>query len=391
MSKKIKLILVIIILLVLVFGILFLCNIYRVRHAKILVDTIDNVEVHSEIKLSDLIKSINGKLITDKAVKTDKIGEKKIKFKYINDDNIKVFYSFKINVVDTTAPVISEINTINVLKGSADNIIQRVFCADNFDKSPSCTIDGNYDLNEVGSYNVLFKAVDSANNVATRAITINVLEKADLKKEETVTYYDDIYSKFKNKNTAVGLDLSYYQGDIDYDKIKDKVDFVFLRIGYGKNRDNKYVLDSNFKEYIINFNKLKIPVGVYFFSYDENIKDAKESAKFVLKNIKKYKIDLPIVYDWENFKAFADYNMSLHDLNMMAKTFMNRVQKRGYKTMLYSSKNYLKYAWDDDYTVWLAHYNENSDYSHLYKMWQICDDGKIDGITSSVDIDIMYK
>ena len=74
MSKRIKLILSLFILLTLVFGVLFLCNVYRVRHAKVLVDTVDNVEVYSDVRLSDLITSINGKLIVDKVVKTDKIG-----------------------------------------------------------------------------------------------------------------------------------------------------------------------------------------------------------------------------------------------------------------------------------------------------------------------------
>jgi GH25 family lysozyme M1 (1,4-beta-N-acetylmuramidase) len=44
--------------------------------------------------------------------------------------------------------------------------------------------------------------------------------------------------------------------------------------------------------------------------------------------------------------------------------------------------------------TWLAHYTYNlakSNYEHEYKMWQLCSDGKIDGIQDYVDIDIYYK
>lgn len=371
----------------------FLHNDNKIRHAKINVEIIDNmnIEVYSKVYLSDLIKNINGKLLKDNIINTDKLGRHKVKFKYINDDNIKVSYSFKVNVVDTTSPTLSEIKSIDVYKGTQDNIVDEIFCADNYDKSPICNIEGDYNLNETGSYDVLFKAVDSSNNITSKDLTINVIEKPILKKETTVTNYDDIYNRFKNENTLVGIDISYHQGNVDYEKLKEKIDFVFLRVGYGKNRENKYVLDDMFKKHIKMFNKLKIPVGIYFFSYDESIKDAKESALWVLKQIKKYKIEYPIVYDWENWHDFKSYNLSLYDLNSLANIFIKKIEDKGYNGMLYSSKNYLKYAWYDNYNVWIAHYNENENYKDKYKLWQICDDGKIDGINSSVDIDIMFK
>ena len=59
--------------------------------------------------------------------------------------------------------------------------------------------------------------------------------------------------------------------------------------------------------------------------------------------------------------------------------------------MLYSSKYYLETIWDaKDYTNWLAYYTKNNDYQGDYAMWQVCSDGKIDGIDGYVDIDVMY-
>ena len=76
----------------------------------------------------------------------------------------------------------------------------------------------------------------------------------------------------------------------------------------------------------------------------------------------------------------------------MAEEFLNTVKKSGYDGMLYSSKSYLESIWlETDYDKWLAHYTKQTDYDGKYKMWQLCSNGKVDGIDGNVDIDIMYE
>jgi len=374
---------------------LFLYNDYRFKHAKIEVKTIENlnIEVYSEVKLKDLIKSINGKLIKNKTINTKKIGKQTIKFEYINDENIKVPYSFDINIIDTVAPILSDVKTLTLTKGFDGKLENKIFCADNYDDNPKCEIIGDYNLEKVGTYNVTYKATDSSNNITSIPLTLNVIEKIDNKKiEPTTTNFEDIKAKYKKENTKIGIDVSYHQGDIDYQKVKAAgVEFAFLRIGYGYDKEGKTVLDSNFIKNIKGFNEVGIPVGIYFFSYAENDKEAKKQANWILKKIKKYKVELPIVFDWENWSNWRDYNLSLYHLNSLAKTFIKEVENKGYQGMLYSSKNYLQYAWEDNYKVWVAHYNENANYENIYNLWQICDDGKINGIDKTVDIDIMYN
>ena len=41
--------------------------------------------------------------------------------------------------------------------------------------------------------------------------------------------------------------------------------------------------------------------------------------------------------------------------------------------------------------IWLAHYTKETDYDKKYVMWQLCENGIIDGIKDPVDIDIMYE
>ena len=395
MKKYRKMVLIVLVFIVLVVFFLLCYNDYRIKHAKIEVETIDNldVEVYSDIHIKDLIKSINGKIINNKKINTNKLGVKNIKFKYVNDENIKVKYSFNINIKDTTPPVISDTDSINVIKSYSGDVVNRIFCADNFDSNPICKIEGDYDINKVGTYNTTFKAIDSSNNISSHELKINVIEPNNSVSEQTTTKYNDIYNKFKKKNTKIGIDVSYYQKDIDFKKLKeDNVEFAIIRVGYGYNKEGKNVIDKNFITNIKGFNDVGIPVGVYYFSYAEDVKEAKKQARWVLKQIKDYKVDLPVVFDWENWNNYKDYRLSLHDLNMIANSFINEVENKGYKGMLYSSKNYLKYAWyKQNYNIWVAHYNEDNNYENEYMMWQVCDDGVIDGINTMIDIDILYN
>ena len=61
--------------------------------------------------------------------------------------------------------------------------------------------------------------------------------------------------------------------------------------------------------------------------------------------------------------------------------------------MNYSSKYYLENIWfKSNSPIWLAHYTEQTNYEGEYKVWQLCNDGKVEGIDDNlVDIDIMYK
>ena len=72
--------------------------------------------------------------------------------------------------------------------------------------------------------------------------------------------------------------------------------------------------------------------------------------------------------------------------------FINYFKSKGYKGLLYGSKNYLEQIWlDTDYPIWLAHYAKSTSYNGNYHYWQICSNGRVDGINADVDIDIRYK
>ena len=72
---------------------------------------------------------------------------------------------------------------------------------------------------------------------------------------------------------------------------------------------------------------------------------------------------------------------------------MSTVKNAGYEGMLYSSKFYLENIWTNklNFPIWLAHYTSKTSYNGNYKIWQMCNNGQIDGINGDVDIDIMYN
>lgn len=369
----------------------------EIKNALVKVVLKDNLEADfaDTLRVSSFIESINGKIVDDYYLNTDSLGKKKIDFEYINDDGIKIKYNYEINVVDREAPLIWLGKSYNVTRGSEDNLIDKIMCGDNYDNNPECVIEGDYNLDNVGSYNLVFKATDSSGNVSKKKFTLNVNEASSKKGSNgvnSVTEFSDVIKDYKNDNTQIGIDVSKWQGDIDFSKLKSAgVEFVIIRIGSSTGINGENFIDSKFIQNIKNANSVGIPVGVYFYSYANSVDRANSDAKWIIENIKDYKVELPIAFDWENWGSFNTYELSFFGLTNMAKRFMDTVKASGYDAMLYSSKTYLENIWMSvDYPVWLAHYTKNTNYAGDYSYWQICSNGRVDGINGDVDIDIRY-
>lgn len=397
-NKKLILIISIVVgIILLSVGGFLLYKYIEIKNAVVKVVLKDNLEADfaDTLRVSSFIESINGKIVDDYYLNTDSLGKKKIDFEYINDDGIKIKYNYEINVVDREAPLIWLGKSYNVTRGSEDNLIDKIMCGDNYDNNPECVIEGDYNLDNVGSYNLVFKATDSSGNVSKKKFILNVNEASSKKESngvKSVTEFSDVIKNYKNDNTQIGIDVSKWQGDIDFSKLKSAgVEFVIIRIGSSTGINGENFIDSKFIQNIKNANSVGIPVGVYFYSYANSVDRAISDAKWIIENIKDYKVELPIAFDWENWGSFNTYELSFFGLTNMAKRFMDTVKASGYDAMLYSSKTYLENIWMSvDYPVWLAHYTKNTNYAGDYSYWQICSNGRVDGINGDVDIDIRY-
>lgn len=392
--KKRKLLIGVLAVLILIAGYL-LYQYIRVKTAKVEIVLSDNLQakVYDSARVSSFIESINGKIIDDKKIDTKKVGKKKIEFEFINEQNIKLKQSFEIEVVDDEAPLVWLGKSYNVALGSKDNLLDKILCGDNYDAKPKCEIIGTYDLNEAGAYDLVFKASDSSGNETIKKFTLNVNKNSSVSQNidnESYVLFSDIKNNYKNSNTQIGIDISKWQGDVDFKSLKEAgVEFVFLRVGTSINREN--IVDQKFLENIKKAEEVDMPVGVYYYSYANSESMARSDALWVVNMLQNKNITLPVVFDWENWNTFNEFNLSFFGLSDVAKAFLDTVHEHGYDGLLYSSKTYLENIWlDIGYPVWLAHYTANTNYNKDYEYWQITSNGKVDGINGSVDIDIRY-
>lgn len=402
MNKKIFIGFIIVGLIMIIIGSFFIYRDYkekeRIRNAIIKVELIDDLEIEfgQKISLSDLIKSINGSLCEDCVINTNVLGQKNIKFYFINEENIKVPYEFTIKIVDKIPPLVWLNSTYSVTVGYNGNLLEKIMCGDNLDDNPLKEIIGEYDFNKPGTYPLIYKATDKSGNVTLKKFDLIVKNKSNGSNNSSSVkkiLFSEIYKKYKTSNTKIGIDVSKWQGDIDYQKVKDEgVEFVFIKVGGTNSINGEYYVDPKFERNINGFLEVGIPVGIYFYSYANSLFKARDDANWVIEKIKDYNVTLPIAYDWENWSSFNKFNMSFYNLSNSAKTFIDTINKSGYSGILYSSKTYLEKVWQvENYPVWLAHYTSKTNYQGKYDYWQMTSSCKIDGITSNtVDVNIMY-
>lgn len=363
----------------------------------------NNFNVYSKVQLKDIIDDENIELLNgDDYVDTDTLGEKKFTLKYLHDGK-KYKKVLNYTITDNDKPILINVpSTQTVTLNSEVNPCDKAVFADNYDKKPTCNIEGEYDTKQVGTYNLTYIISDSSNNTVSKKLTFNVIVPSNnttTTKKPTTTdtkrkKISEAIEQYKNDNTMIGIDVSRYQENIDFEKVKNSgVEFVMIRIGVQSGAKKDVSIDSYYLENIKKAKEAGLLVGVYLYSTAISPEIAKEQAKWVIKTLDGVKLDFPIAFDWENWQYFREYEISLYDLSKSYLSFAEEIEKNGYKAMLYGSKYYLENMWLDkgNYPVWLAHYTDKTNYSGDHIMWQYSAIGEVDGINNAVDLDVYYK
>lgn len=185
-----------------------------------------------------------------------------------------------------------------------------------------------------------------------------------------------------------GIDVSVWQGVIDWKKVKESgVKFAIIRSSVGDRVDT--MLDYNITE----ASKAGINVGVYHYCYAMTPEEAREEARFFIETIKPYEINYPVMFDFEDNMQIK---LGKEALTEIAEVFLSEVRNAGYYPMIYSYKNWLENLLDMDrlsgYEVAVAEWNVPlTTYGGSYGIWQYTSKGKISGIEGDVDLDICYK
>lgn len=198
------------------------------------------------------------------------------------------------------------------------------------------------------------------------------------------------------KTGAVGIDVSKYQGTVDWEKVKaDGIDFAILRLGYRGYGTGKLMLDEQFEENIQNALKVGMKVGVYFFSQAVSEEEAREETQMVIDNLKDYSITYPVVLDIEDVpEASRTSEMTVEETTDMAIAFCETVRDAGYTPMLYANTKWFLARLDlsrlTDCQKWLAQYYTTPFFPYELQMWQYTGSGKVDGITGNVDLNVCF-
>lgn len=190
-----------------------------------------------------------------------------------------------------------------------------------------------------------------------------------------------------------GIDVSHFQGNIDWNKVKGNIDFAILRLGWIGNNNN-HTLDTKFETYYNACKSTGIPIGIYVYNYCNSEDTVKSGAEWTVNQLKDKGIDLPIYIDMEDRSI---ENLGKDKLTSICIAFNTVIENAGYWAGVYANLNwYTNYLNKDTikarYTTWVAHYGISQDrYVGQYDMLQYSDTGKISGISGNVDMDIMYR
>ncbi|WP_051604840.1 glycoside hydrolase family 25 protein [Lachnobacterium bovis] len=236
--------------------------------------------------------------------------------------------------------------------------------------------------------------------------------KNDLASKEARSANKIVFDNFKNKNTSGkacknlkrGVDISVYQGDIDWKKAKAAgVEFAFIRVGYrGKSAQGVLGEDKNYRKNLQGAIDAHIPVGVYIYSQAITQPEAVDEAEYVLKRIANYHISLPIVIDYEyaanNTGRLYEAKLSKEQATDICNAFCDKVESLGYTGMVYANASMLRDQLNADkiaqkHRIWLANYVDKTAYKGEYDYWQCSStgDAKSFGMSSTyVDLDFWF-
>ena len=209
-------------------------------------------------------------------------------------------------------------------------------------------------------------------------------ERAEAKRISDVRNFQVLEN---HQGKSIGLDVSEYQGKIDWDLVQNfeenyPLDFVFIRATAGKDRQ-----DAQFEN---NWNQAKnnkmIRGAYHYYRPNEN---SLEQAQLFIETVQLQKGDLPPVLDIEKLPK----EQSLKNLKIGLRRWLKAVEAHyKVKPIIYTGERY----YDDflkeefsDYLFWIANYNfyrEKIGADWLF--WQFTEKASVSGIKGNVDVNI---
>jgi len=231
------------------------------------------------------------------------------------------------------------------------------------------------------------------NNFDLDKFTYPVYDKEKKEWKGTATYMKGTPEEAKK-----GIDVSTFQGDIDWKKVKKSgIEFAIIRLGFRGYENGKIVLDSKFIDNIEGSLEAGLDTGVYFFTEALTEEEAIEEADFVIENLKEYKINMPVVIDVEesaNIEKTRTRELTANQRTKNVIAFCERIKKAGYDVMIYGNLKSFMIMMNidelEEYDKWFAYYRYPFHFPYKIKMWQYTAYEKIDGIEGKTDVNLMF-
>ena len=198
-------------------------------------------------------------------------------------------------------------------------------------------------------------------------------------------------------NATKGIDVSVWQGDIDWAQVKESgVEFAIIRVGGRGMDEGTLYTDDNAQGYYEGATAAGLKVGAYFFSQAITVEEAVEEAEFLLDAVKDWNVEMPLVFDWEYMgDNVRTSKMDSRTLTDMAKAFCDTIRAAGNEPMLYfgrsQSEKMMNLEELTDYSFSLAMYSTIMDYPYKIHMWQYTDQGTVPGIAGNVDMNLWFN
>ncbi|GMB10338.1 MAG: LysM peptidoglycan-binding domain-containing protein [Candidatus Improbicoccus devescovinae] len=185
-----------------------------------------------------------------------------------------------------------------------------------------------------------------------------------------------------------GVDVSAFQGDINWPEVVNYVTFAMIRATYGQSG-----VDSKFKKNILSSNRAGIHAGVYHYTYARTMHEAAREANHLINTLSNYEITYPVALDIEENSLLC---LGKEKVTNIILEFMNRLKDSNYYPILYTTENWLqKYvniSQIPDIDLWLAKWDSHPTYKYNnLGIWQYTNNGRVNGIGSNVNLNISYK
>jgi len=211
----------------------------------------------------------------------------------------------------------------------------------------------------------------------------------------TVMQTRDVYIKITAMTKSFGIDVSHYQGVIDWNAVKKSgVTFAILKIGEYWSKSGRILFDEQFERNYAECKRLGIAIGGYFYSYAFNAVEAAEEAKVCLSLIPGKRFELPIFLDVEDKiikNGLANGETNRYQLTQAALKFCDMMNDVGHQAGVYASRDFYRENFIikelERHAVWVAQWASQLVYEGKYDFWQYTSDGSVSGINGRVDLD----